>query len=101
MVRHPNGGRRELRLGVSAGGVRAVLASIANRRGAKVLRMRRSILTSGALLAVAIGMPGCPDSSPPRTGLEPTSPAAQRPRSDEERHAGTYVYTGSDAERAA
>src|SRR5262249_36505516 len=54
-----------------------------------------------ARLAVAIGMAGCPDSSPPRTGLEPTSPAAQHPRSNEERYAGTYVYTGTDAERAA
>src|SRR5262249_26041848 len=57
------------------------------------------------LLAIALGASGCPDSTPPRTGLEPSSPvsapAPARPRSDEERYAGTYVYAGSDAERAA
>jgi len=93
-----------VRSGVSDSGVRDVPASIENRRGAKLLTMvvsARSILTAGALLALAVGTAGCPDSSPPRTGLEPTSPAAPRPRSDEERYAGTYVYTGSDAERAA
>jgi hypothetical protein len=66
---------------------------------------RRSILTPGAVLAAALGLAGCPDSTPPRTGLEPSSPvsapAAPHARSDEERYGGTYVYSGSDAERAA
>jgi hypothetical protein len=65
---------------------------------------RLAILTPGTLLALAVGAAGCPDSSPPRTGLEPTSPvsapAPARPRSDPERYSGTYVYSGSDAERA-
>ena len=66
---------------------------------------RRSILTPVATLAVAVATTGCPDSTPPRTGLEPSSPvsapAAPRPRSDQDRYTGTYVYTGPDAERAA
>lgn len=57
--------------------------------------------TSGALLVLALGLAGCPDSNPPRTGLEPGAPVTSRPRSDEERFAGTYVYAGSDEERAA
>jgi len=65
----------------------------------------RSILTTGALLAVAVVTGGCPDSTPPKTGLEPSTPvstpAAPRPRSEEERYAGTYLYAGTDAERAA
>ena len=66
---------------------------------------RRSILTPGALLAVVVGATGCPDSTPSRTGLEPTSPVsapvAPRPRSDEERYTGTYAYAGTEAERSA
>jgi len=66
---------------------------------------RLTALTPGALLALAVGATGCPDSTPPRTGLEPSSPvsapAPARPRSDEERYAGTYLYAGSDTERAA
>jgi hypothetical protein len=57
------------------------------------------------LITVAVGAIGCPDSSPPRSSLEPSSPLAasapSAPRSDEQRYAGTYVYTGTDAERAA
>jgi len=34
-------------------------------------------------------------------GLEPGAPATSRPPSDEARYAGTYVYAGSDEERAA
>src|SRR3974390_1303735 len=66
---------------------------------------RRSSLTACAVLAAVLGLAGCPDSTPPRTGLEPTSPAsapaAPPVRSDQERYAGTYLYSGSDAERAA
>ncbi|HZW89849.1 MAG TPA: hypothetical protein VFF12_12280 [Myxococcaceae bacterium] len=66
---------------------------------------RLTALTRGALLALAVGATGCPDSTPPRTGLEPSSPvsapAPARPRSDEERYAGAYLYAGSDSERAA
>jgi len=94
--------------GVSAGGTRDDLASIANRGRAKVPAMgasRPPILSRGALLALAVVATGCPDSTPPRTGLEPSSPvsppAAPRPRSDQERFAGTYVYAGADAERTA
>lgn len=57
--------------------------------------------TSGALLILALGLAGCPDSNPPKMGLEPGAPVTSRPRSDEERYAGTYVYAGSDEERAA
>ena len=94
--------------GISEGRDRDDVASIANRGGAKLSAMRVSrppILTRGALLALGLGAIGCPDSTPPRTGLEPSSPvsppAAPRPRTDQERYAGTYVYAGTDAERTA
>ncbi|HEY1909126.1 MAG TPA: hypothetical protein VGG91_23990, partial [Myxococcaceae bacterium] len=59
--------------------------------------------TPVALLLLALGVGGCPDSNPPKMGLEPGAPVStpSRPRSDEERYAGTYVYAGSDEERAA
>jgi len=54
-----------------------------------------------ALTALAIGALGCPDSSPPKTGLEPSSPArAPALPADEQRYAGTYIYAGGEAERA-
>jgi hypothetical protein len=97
-----------VRPGVPTAGARDVHASITNRGEAKVPAMRarpRSILTPGALVVGTIALAGCPDSTPPRTGLEPSSPvsapAAPRPRSEEERYAGTYGYSGSDAERTA
>ena len=53
------------------------------------------------LISLAIGALGCPDSSPPKTGLEPSSPVGTRaPPTDEQRYAGTYIYAGGEAERA-
>lgn len=58
-------------------------------------------------LALALGVTGCPDSTPPRTSLEPSSriavPASSPdpPRLDEKRYAGTYTYAGTGAERAS
>ena len=53
------------------------------------------------LTALAIGALGCPDSSPRKTGLEPSSPVrAPVPATDEQRYAGTYIYAGGEAERA-
>jgi len=53
------------------------------------------------LTALAIGALGCPDSSRPKTGLEPSSPVrAPAPQTDEQRYAGTYIYAGGEAERA-
>ena len=53
------------------------------------------------LTALAIGALGCPDTSPPKTGLEPSSSLpAPAPPTDEQRYAGTYVYAGSEAEKA-
>src|SRR5215472_19111274 len=53
------------------------------------------------LTALAIGALGGPDSSPPKTGLEPSSPVrAPAPPTDEQRYAGTYTYAGGEAEKA-
>jgi hypothetical protein len=81
--------------------------SIANaatdKLAAMPLRWFRS-LNLHLLIVVALGAIGCPDSTPPRTGLEPSSPvSAPAPSTagpDEKRYAGTYVYAGTDAERA-
>jgi len=54
-----------------------------------------------ALIALAIGALGCPDSSPPKTGLEPSSPVrAPAPPTDQQRYAGTYIYAGGEPEKA-
>lgn len=62
-------------------------------------------LTLHAVMTVAVVATGCSDSSPPRAGLEPTSPASMpapsTARPDEQRYAGTYVYAGTDVEKAA
>jgi hypothetical protein len=62
-------------------------------------------LTRCALMTVVLIVTGCPDSTPPRTGLEPSAPvtgsALSPTRSEEKRYAGSYVYSGSDVERAA
>jgi hypothetical protein len=55
--------------------------------------------------AIALFAVACPDSSPSRTSLEPTAPSAPPAPSavarPEDRYAGTYVYTGTAAERLA
>ena len=61
-------------------------------------------LTRVALTTVAGVVAGCSDCSPARTNLEPGAPIsapAPTARSNEERYAGTYVYAGTDPERAA
>ena len=60
--------------------------------------------TRHAVMAVAVVATGCPDSSTPRTGLEPSSPGVPAPstsRPDEQRYAGSYVYAGTEAEKEA
>ena len=53
------------------------------------------------LTALPVGALGCPDSSPPKTGLEPSSSVrAPAPATDEQRYAGTYIYAGGEAEKA-
>jgi hypothetical protein len=56
------------------------------------------------LITVGLVAAGCPDSSPSRTSLEPRSPVSGPPSTsgpDENRYAGTFVYAGTDTERAA
>jgi hypothetical protein len=68
---------------------------------ASVLGFAGGMLVRRAWIAVAIAVTGCPDSSPSRTSLEPSSPSSAPARSDQTRFAGTYLYAGSDAERVA
>jgi len=67
-------------------------------------RRRFRILARLAWIAAGLEAIGCPDSGPPRTGLETAAPLAipgTGAAADEARYAGTYLYAGTDAERAA